>query len=133
MRNHKRHYASTLITTISLFAALSACGGSEEQKISVATRLPSLTSVLIGGPDPGSATRAVEQLKASGVSVANQRCGYFDGPELVIHVGGTTPTSLVVEIPASQLPNAIAAGFFEVSASSMQYFNNSFDCASRSL
>jgi hypothetical protein len=71
-------------------------------------------------------------LKAVGVSVTNQRCGSYSAPEMVVYAGGPS-TEVLVEIGASQLPTALAAGFVEISTSNLQYYKDTFDCASRNL
>jgi hypothetical protein len=111
-----------------LSATLSACGGSDGQKIYISKTLPASVEEPLVRSEPGSAVRAVEQLKAAGVNVANYKCGEASNP--MGGFVGNAPIYVLLEIDAQQLSIATIVGFNEVNNVNLQ---NTFDCASRSL
>jgi hypothetical protein len=124
--NH--HLFSTLLASMVLSATLSACGGSEEQKVYISKGLPESVDEPLIRSEPGSAVRAVEQLRAAGVNVADYKCSEASNP--MGGFAGNPPIYVLLEIDAQQLSIATIVGFNEVNNVNLQ---NTFDCASRSL
>ena len=133
MKNLNSHIFKALIINILAMITLSACGGgeNEEQRITIIKGLPSTDGLRAGQADLRSATQAIEQLKVAGINTVNQRCSIENFPSRGYAIG--PPTSVIVEINAQQLPTAVDAGFRQLSENDMQYYKDTFDCASRSL
>ena len=151
MKRLNRYFFSASIVSLGLTALLSACGGGEEKRISVVQELPNLSLAQVL---PGSAASILERMRRAGANVENSRCGSLYNGGL-LNVGGSPRVDLVLEIRESQVPLAIAAGFFvyvgldettkaeldrKVSRGFTVYYDNGiifteqpFDCASRGL